>query len=235
MLKTKFRLTECMWYYGTEYQEIAKTAITEDGKRHKIQTMDDGTEYFTIDNPYSEEECYDGFYGCIKDAVDAVKEHYADCIKGNPLPLNVFQSGMFPIIFLDREKGEEAWNKSIEGWKDAKFGYQIKCGGKNSFSGYQPIDKNGEYTTFKPEDTEYFETKKEAEEKMNSFIEKSKNAYKEYTEAKTDGKKYKICESLFSCGIAFHFLMEMIDNPEITDFKKFPEFGYEIQQSVLPA
>jgi len=232
MLKTKFRLTECVWYYGTEYQEIAKTAITEDGKRHKIQIMDDGTEYFTIDNPYSEEERYDGFYGRIKDAVNAVKEHYADCIKGNPVPLSIFQSGIFPIVLLDRDKGEEFWKKSMEGWKNAKFGYQIKCGGKNSFSGYQPIDKDG---NFNIKNTEYFETKDAAEEKINKFIEKSKNAYEKYNEAKTEGEKDKICESLFPCSIAFHFLIEMLDNPEITDFQKFPNFGYEIQQSLLPA
>lgn len=234
MLKTKFRLTECVWYYGTEYQEIAKTAITEDGKRHKIQTMEDGTEYFTIDNPYSDDECYDGFYGRIKDAVNAVKEHYADCIKGNALPLNIFQSGMFPIVFLDREKGEEAWKKSIEGWKNAKFGYCIKAGGKNSFGGYQTLDYHGDYT-FKLDQN--YTTEKEAKSKLNEWINTAKRFIKKYNKASSGDKKDKMAGDFIRSNSDFivHIVFDMLENPNVTDMKKLPNFGYEIQQSLLSA
>ena len=233
MLKTKFRITRCMWYQGTKYEEIAKTAITEDGERHKIQTMDDGTEYFTIDNPYSEEERYDGFYGRIKDAVNAVKEHYADCIKGNPAPLNVFQSGMFPVVFLDRKKGEEAWQKSLEGWENAKFGYCIKAGGKNSFGGYCTLDYHGDYTFDLDQN---YATEEEAKSKLNEWINTAKDFVKQYNKASEKERDKMVSEFMRSKpDLIVHLVDDMIDNPNVTDMKKLPNFGYEIQQSLLSA
>ena len=233
MLKTKFRLTECMWYYGTEYQKIIKTAITEDGERHMILKMDDGTEYYTIDNPYPNEEHYNGFTGRIKDAVNAVKEHYADCLKGNPMPFDICRFGVTPIVFLDRKKGEKAWKKSLEGWKDAKFGYCIKAGSKNSFSGYCTLDYHGDYTFDLGNN---YITEEEAKSKLNEWINTAKDFVKQYNKASGDKHEKIVSEFMMSNpDIIVNLADDMIANPDITDTRKLPNFGYKIQQSLLSA
>ena len=233
MLKTKFRLTKCMWYQGTKYEKIAETAITEDGERHMVQTMDDGTKYFTIDNPYANSEEENTFYGRIKDAVRAVQEHYADCIKSGA-NTNIFNSYTYPIVLIDRKKGEEYWEKSKDGWKDAKFGYVIKAGDKNSFGGYIMLDYDGNFT-FDPK--YYYDTETEATEKLNTWIKGAKDFIKLYNEASDESERTKLCKN--NAGrfprFLYYLIGAMINSPEITDIKKLPNFGYEIEQYLIPS
>ena len=234
MLKTKFRLTKCMWYQGTEYERIAETAITEDGERHMVQTDNDGNKYFTIDNPYCDksDSMRKSFIGYIADSVKAIEEHYADCLMCS----NMFSisSSSYPIVMLNRTLGEKYWEKSIEGFKNTKFGFQIRCGNKNSLSGYSPIDSKGNYTLFTPEITEYFTNERDAQERLDNFVSEATKAYGEYKRAVTNEERKTICQKLYDSNIVFHIFMEMVDHPEITDIDKYPNFGFHIEQAVIP-
>lgn len=236
MLKTKFRLTKCVWYQGTELEEIADTAITEDGKRHKIQKLSDGTEYFTIDNPYTDENNKSRymFYGYIEDAIKAIREHYADCMISGA-KTNVFNSGDYPIVLLDRKKGEEYWKQSVDGWEGTKFGYIIKSGDKNSFGGYSPLNENGESSRFNPKEIKYYNTREEAENKLNNWIKDTKEFVKGYFNTSEDKRDSYIRNSNFSFFNFCSILAEdMIDNPDITDLQKLPCVGFRIEQAIIP-
>lgn len=238
MLKTKFRRIKCVCYAGSEYEAIKDCAITEDGKKHIIQTMKDGTEYFTIDNPYRTDLMGRAFIGCIADAVQSIREDYADVLL-YASPDNLINHDAHPIILIDREKGETYRTKFKEGWKDAKFGWGIEYGNKNSFAGYHLADENGKMAWNTK--AKVYATKEDAEEQLNiwrdeaiTIAEKFKAAIeygdKSQEKAVLDKIPNGIIKSLF-------FDMIKIENNNVkinTNIKELDNVGYDIVQSIYP-
>ena len=235
MLKTKFRVTKCLCEVMKGQKEIRKCAITEDGKRHIIQEKD-GKEYFTIDNPYSNNILWKHFIGRIGDAAKAINEDYADCILSGAHQ-TVFNSYDFPIVFIDRTIGEELHKKAKEGFKNVITKYIIRYGSKNSFGGYQSIDEFGTPCICTNKSPKTFATYEEAEEFANKFISKAKDLATKVI----DNDNFKLLHDDSICDIVRDFAFDMIietddKNKYILykgDIKKLPNIGYSIDQYIL--
>ena len=179
MLKTEFRIANCICGKG-EYQRVAPCAITAGGEKHIIQEMEDGTQYFSIDNPYRKDSLRERhFLGYISDAVKAIMEDYADVLLGGS-GTNVFNKGTYPIILIDREKGEAYREKFKEGWKDTECGWGIEYGSKHSCGGYHLIDADG--TSFFNNSVKVFDTKEEADEALENYHKEAESLARKYIE-----------------------------------------------------
>lgn len=112
------------------------------------------------------------YSGRIKDAVEMIRNGNGDCISSMKFVGRIDNV----LYFLDRQIGEELRQKSLEGWKDTKFGWVIECGNKNSFSGYSMLNKKNERITVFDKDRSpmVFDTKESADEYVEYLIERSK-------------------------------------------------------------
>lgn len=98
--KTNFRVAKYLCFDGKDYKVIRDCAITDDGKKHIIQENKDGEKYFTIDNPYSNNTLRDRhFHGKIGDAIQTIKDRYADVIISGDYT-NVFNQYAYPIVMI---------------------------------------------------------------------------------------------------------------------------------------
>lgn len=169
----EFRIAKCLDNDGNGIHEYA---IFADGSRKKIiQNDKQYGKYFEVDNELNDE--YKNFLrfsfsGRIKDAVDMIRNGNGDCIQS----VKLFGRVDKVIYFLDRKVGEELRQKSLDGWKDTKFGWAIECGYKNSFSGYSMINKKTERISVFDEERKpmTFETKEEADKNVESLIERAR-------------------------------------------------------------
>lgn len=239
MLKTKFRQTRCICYEGTKYETVKDCVITEDGKKHIIQQMSDGTEYFTIDNPYKDDLKGKHFIGCIADAVRAIQEDYADVLLVGS-HTNVFTKGDYPIVLLDREKGEEYRKKFKDGWKDAEFGWGIEYGGKNSFAGYRMVDENGLVDIFGEKKPKVYATKEDAEKHFEEWHKKALDCAKEFVKIFGDKEKEesviaKTCINGHGIVEALFFDMLHIEGGQasiVEDVRNLENIGWSIIQAI---
>lgn len=167
----EFRVAKCM-----VNGEVKEYAIFADGSRKKMIQIDEQYgKYFEVDNELNTDckSCLRfSFSGRIKDAVDMIKSGNGDCIK----TIQLFGRHDSLVYFLNRKTGEELRQKSLEGWKDTKFGWAIECGNKNSFSGYSMLNKKNERISVFDEDRNpmIFDTKESADEYIEYLIERSK-------------------------------------------------------------
>lgn len=166
-----FRVAKCL-----VDGEINEYAIFADGSRKKIiQTNDKYGKYFEVDNELNT-DCKSflrfSYSGRIKDAVEMIRNGNGDCISSMKFVGRIDNV----LYFLDRQIGEELRQKSLEGWKDTKFGWVIECGNKNSFSGYSMLNKKNERITVFDKDRSpmVFDTKESADEYVEYLIERSK-------------------------------------------------------------
>lgn len=167
----EFRVAKCL-----VNGKINEYAIFADGSRKKIiQTNDQYGKYFEVDNELNT-ECKSflrfSYSGRIKDAVEMVRNGNGDCISSME-----FIGGIDKVLyFLDRQVGEKLRQKSLEGWKDIKFGWAIECGYKNSFSGYSMLNKKNERISVFDEDRSpmTFDTKEVADEYAEHLVERAK-------------------------------------------------------------
>lgn len=243
-MSLNYRITKCMFNPNTEYVRIAKCAIV-DGIRHEIHKTPEGEEYFEINNPYFKssgdaikDDMAELFYNRFTDAIQAVRDGYAHAILGNPNPINVFQRQSRPIYFLDETLGEEYRQKTIKGFKDAKFGFNVKFGSKNSFGGYNLLDKDlKSIGWFNPGIPAFFETYEEAE----SFIMKAFNKAKSAADllVKSEGKTTldEVFDSLDMSTVISDMFFDLIesDSNEKIRFKnggKLTDYGYSIVQAI---
>ncbi len=245
MLKTKFRIADCFITYK-DGGEVKKCAITEDGEKHIIQTMEDGTEYFQIDNPYHKNSLRERhFLGYLADAINAIRDDYADVLLGGN-HTNVFTKHDRPIVLIDREKGEEYRVKSKDGWKDTEFGWGIEYGNKNSFGGYHLINEDGVVQLFGEYNPIVFDTEEEA----NLFFEEHfyNVAYeyaKEYVAVYGDKEKAKkVLDKAWGkeCGIIFDLCADRITHTEddktariVDDTRNLENIGWDIVQIIKPS
>ena len=167
----KFRVAKCL-----VNGKINEYVIFADGSRKKmIQTDKQYGKYFEVDNELNTtlKSCLRfSFSGRIKDAVDMIKSGNGDCIKS----VQLFGRCNNVMYFLDRTIGEELRQKSLDGWKDTKFGWAIECGYKNSFTGYSMINKKMERISIF--DEEYkpmtFDTEEAAKQYIEDLIERAR-------------------------------------------------------------
>lgn len=167
----KFRIAKCL-----ANGKVNEYAIFADGSRKKIiQINEQYRKYFEVDNELNTnyKSCLRfSFSGRIKDAVDMIKSGNGDCIKS----IQLFGRHDSVLYFLDRTIGEELRKKSLDGWKDAKFGWAIECGNKNSFFGYSMLNKKMERITMFNEEYKpmTFDTEEAAKRYVESLIERAK-------------------------------------------------------------
>lgn len=167
----EFRVAKCL-----VDGKVNEYAIFADGSRKKIiQTDKQYGKYFEVDNELNT-DCKSflrfSYSGRIKDAVEMIRNGNGDCISSTQL----FGKHDNVVYFLDRTIGEELRKKSLNGWKDTKFGWAIECGYKNSFSGYSMLNKKMERIFMFDEECKpmTFDTKESADEYVEYLIERSK-------------------------------------------------------------
>lgn len=172
----EFRIAKCL-----EDGKINEYVIFADGSRKKmIHTNEKYGKYFEVDNELNT-DCKSflrfSYSGRIKDAIEMIRNGNGDCISSEISPIAFTRGRTDKVLyFLDRQIGEELRQKSLEGWKDTKFGWVIECGYKNSFSGYSILNKINERILFnnKNENPMLFDTKEAAIEYVDRLIEKAK-------------------------------------------------------------
>lgn len=167
----EFRVAKCL-----VDGKVNEYAIFADGSRKKIiQTDKQYGKYFEVDNELNT-DCKSflrfSYSGRIKDAVEMIRNGNGDCISSTQL----FGKHDNVVYFLDRTIGEELRKKSLNGWKDTKFGWAIECGNKNSFLEYSMLNKKNERISVFDKDRNpmIFDTKESADEYVEYLIERSK-------------------------------------------------------------
>ena len=213
-------------------KRLIKVAKFEDKSYSQIQIDNDGNEYFRIKNPYNDGFLASCYIDCPADAVRAVKEGYADCLIGNH---KMFaypgeRVDLKPVILIDRDKAKEYRERTLEGWKDAEFGYAIAFGSKNSFSGYHVLDKNGKPCLFGEGIPNIFETKEEAEKYFEeNFLDKAKELAKRYIDIKNQGSENDIFDRKYAFTCISDLMLGLINHTEnkysLNDIND-PEFPY---------
>ena len=162
-----FRVARCI---DDDGKGISEYAIFSDGSGRKlIETDSRYGKYFCVDNELNVKcKTFERhlFTGRIKDALDTIKNGNGDSIAIK----EISDKNKNVVYFLDREVGEELRDKTLYGWKDAKFKYAIMFGGKYFMSGYQPV--NRELEIGGTSDILYFDTEDEAEDFMTDIINK---------------------------------------------------------------
>lgn len=241
----KFRVAKCL-----VNGKINEYAIFADGSRKKmIQTNEYYGKYFEVDNELNASLknclCF-SFSGRIKDAVDMIKAGNGDCIRSSWL----FGRCDSVIYFLDRTIGEELRQKSLDGWKDTKFGWAIEYGNKNSFSGYTMLNKKMERISVFDDESKpmTFDTEEDAKKYANDLIEKAKYYAKRLANRldniEEENKRDEIIREVFNeidkytgskCNVLSDFTFDMLTE----DCKlKSPEcnldkMGYNIVQCII--
>lgn len=132
----EFRIARCLDISKNGIPVIRKYAIFKDGTpRRIIETDDEGREYFSVPNWINNDPEMDDFNYCNsikkymkhsfsgkpKDMIESVRKRYGDVICRDFLRIERV------LYFLDRDYGESLRQKTIEGWKDAKFAYGLYC------------------------------------------------------------------------------------------------------------
>lgn len=167
----KFRVAKCL-----VDGKVNEYAIFADGSRKKIiQTDKQYGKYFEVDNELNT-DCKSflrfSYSGRIRDAVEMIRNGNGDCISSMKFIGRIDKV----LYFLDRTIGEELRQKSLDGWKDTKFGWAIECRNKNSFSGYSMLNKKMERISMFDEERKpmTFDTEEAAKQYAEYLIERAK-------------------------------------------------------------
>lgn len=230
---------------GQEYVVFA------DGTNAPIHNDEKYGKYIYIDNKLNKDD--DRlfkilFTGRIKDAVETIRNGDGDVIKVG----HVFGSAIEVVYFLDREIGEKLRQKSIKGWDNAKFGWIITCGNKDSMWGYSPLTNGYKtYSQFFDKETKpiIFDNRENAVKYIEKIISISKNYAYEYVEkakdiADEEGKR-QICIDMIhkinedfneKFNIIAYFATDMLDSDKMIPKNNFEldKYGYSIEQYCLP-
>ena len=241
----EFRVAKCLDNNG-----IHEYAIFADGSRKKlIQNDEQYGKYFEVDNELNT-DCKTfmrfSFSGRIKDAVDMIRKGNGDCIQS----VKLFGRVDKVIYFLDRKVGEELRQKSLDGWKDTKFGWAIECGHKSSFAGYSMLNKKNErISAFDKENTPMtFDSKEAANEYTEHLVGKARYYAKQLAnnisdiEDKTERERIidtAIDEIEEETGTKFGIIMDFTFDMLTGDCKlksfecNLDEMGYKIVQCIV--
>lgn len=147
---------------------------------YSVKTDSEGNEYVYVPNPLNAKYLF-LFNGRIKDAVEQIRNGLGDCLTINDCAV-AFLRFNDVIMYLDRKIGDEIKKKSIEGWKDAKFGYSIAGEFKNSLNGPVTFDSDGNPLPYmqwrKP--CIFFETEEKAQKQIDIWTEQAKKIGETY-------------------------------------------------------
>jgi hypothetical protein len=244
-MQIKYRIeTETIENYNGE-KETRKVAIVEsenaslNDKKYHIRTDDNKLEFFTIDNPYNSQKL--NLWGKhLGDAIKAVIDGYAHALIGEPNQYNVFAQPVQPIVILDEKTAKEYRKKTIDGWKDSEFGYTVKAGSNNSFSGYRFINNKFEIISVLEDQTDYvfFETEDEARKFVTTYIDKVKNLANELITGKIhiDEAANKALDISDFAETLFYDIISYDENKDrytyANDEHEFENYGYDIVQAL---
>lgn len=168
----KFRIAKCL--DGKEF------AIFEDGSEKARVYEDDCPygKYIEIKNELNTKETDPDlkytFTGRIKDAVETIRSGEGDAVVIKSI---IGMKFIDVVYFLDRKIGEELRAKSIEGFKNAEFGWQIVA---SNYLGCSPINAKNETVMFDHHTRVplIFESEELADRYMSDLI-KSAHSYAE--------------------------------------------------------
>ena len=149
-------------------------------------------EYYCVPNVFSKNNAENiirrpyKFTGLPKDMIETIRAGYGDVIKRS-----LFRTE-YVCCYLDREYGEPLRQKTMEGWKDAEFGWGFQLSGVN-FGGDILISKD-ELSDFYPEwkddySTASFETEELAISVRKTVLDKVSELIQTYDRA--DSKCYE--------------------------------------------
>lgn len=236
----EFKVVKCL-----ENGKVNEFAVFADGSRKKmIQTDEQYGKYFEVDNELNT-ECKT-FSGRIKDAVDTIKAGNGDCIKS----MQVFGRHDKVVYFLDRTIGEKIRQKSLNGWKDTKFGWAIECGNKNSFFGYSMLNSKMEKISAFDEDDKpmLFNTEEAAKRYAEGMVERAryyaKRMVNELASVTEATEKEKIVDETIDeineyAGTKFSVLLDFVNDMLTDDCKlkssgcSLDNIGYKIVQCII--
>lgn len=242
----EFRVAKCL-----ENGKVSNYAIFADGSRKKLIQIDEQYgEYFYVDNELNTTGKHkllrSSFTGRVKDAVETIRNGNGDCIQQTQLMFKFTHV----CYFLNREIGEQLRAKSIEGFKDTRFGWSIEVGNKNSMSGYAPIKPDGSRLSMFDKDRKIltFDTEEDAEAYMQKLINQAKELAKEMSDAissastkenkkaamdKTFDKFEEITGSRFS--VLEDLVCDMVDGDGILKSEEcnLDNWGYDITQCII--
>ena len=129
-------------YFKNDEKYPGNRVRFENGVDYCVNTDKEGREYFPVPNIYNDMEndriLKQLFVGRIKDAITTIRKGQGDVLSVS----NMFGFAESVYRFVDRIYGEEMRQKTLEGWKNAEFGYSLKFGYLNSMSGSRFINKD---------------------------------------------------------------------------------------------
>lgn len=173
-----------------------RVRFPECGDESCIEKMN-GYEYFYVPNLLASngKETHYLFCDCIADAITTIRNGDGDALSTSNL-FGIKGIGNEQVIkFLDEAYGAEIRAKTIDGWKNAKFGHGIKIFSRNSFSSGNLV--NVEYNVDPKVKPLFFETKETAEAALNEIIEISKGYAQEYAKKKSKTDKSNFLYNIF--------------------------------------
>lgn len=179
----------------------SKRVKFEDGTDFFVNKTNEGMEYFPVPNNirYNPENSLlkKLFTNRIKDAVDTIKQGDGDFL----IVRNLFGRTEIVYRFVDREYGENIRKQTIEGFKDAEFGYSLKFRYNKSISGYNFISKDKTILSVYDNQNNYiyFDTEEASENFKNEILNKANKIAEEYsTIAHDEEKSSKYLKNMFA-------------------------------------
>lgn len=191
MAKTGIVENETMNYEVITNEHGDKHVVYPDGVKRIVQKDENGKEYFSIPN-YRSNHSFKLFRDRIKDAIETIKEGNGDVLAVRTLFGTKSES---VHRYLDREYGESLRIKTIEGFKDAEFGYSLKFGYLNSMSGSRFISKDKKIVGFQSESEHiFFENEADANSFKLKLIAEAEEIVVKYNEVNSTKDDKKISE-----------------------------------------
>lgn len=191
MEKTGIVENETMNYEVITNEHGDKHVVYPDGVKRIVQKDENGKEYFSIPN-YRSNHSFKLFRDRIKDAIETIKEGNGDVLAVRTLFGTKSES---VHRYLDREYGESLRIKTIEGFKDAEFGYSLKFGYLNSMSGSRFISKDKKIVGFQSESEHiFFENEADANSFKLKLIAEAEEIVVKYNEVNSTKDNKKISE-----------------------------------------
>lgn len=174
--------------YGPKIGDV-RVRFPDIGEDYCTELDENGQRHFGVPNiirPDSGEgRIHRLFIGRIKDAYEAIVQGHGDVIGTSQIfgPLGFRSENVRK--YIDREYGEALRQKTLEGWKDAVFGFNVVFGYNDSMQGPRPLCEDD--TLFSPlagEDQKirFFETEEEAQKYLDEKMSIAQPMAKEYTE-----------------------------------------------------
>lgn len=226
----------------------AKYVTDENGYEYRVINSKayNNEEYIELRNHLNtdDEPPFNNFFsGRIKDAIETIKNGDGDALQVGLL----FNNELLKVIhFINREFGEEIRKQSLEGWKDAKFGWVIKFGNKHSMKPYPLNDKNEMCSPFDRDQPKIFSTREEANTHMVSLLDTAKTYAEKYSNMAVDKSEdeidklqddmlHELENDVGHCDTITSMAFDMLDDKlNIVNNFKLVNYYYKFEQYLIP-